>query len=157
MRRGVMAAALALLLGACGSGGDPGGSTSGPDTGTSDGQGVEFAKCMRDNGVDVPDQGPDGGKLGALAGADRSNPAFKDALAACEEHLPGGGDLSTSDPERLERLREFAKCMREHGVDMPDPDPSGAKLGGAGKLDRDSPAFKAALEACQDKLPELIR
>ncbi|WP_433270322.1 hypothetical protein ACQPZF_09430 [Actinosynnema sp. CS-041913] len=153
MERGVLAVALALLLGACGSGG----ATSAPPTSTAESPGVEFARCMRDNGVDMPDPGPDDGKLGALAGADRGSPAFKGAMDACKQFLPGGGDLSNLDPQEMDRLREFAKCMRENGVDLPDPDPSGGKLGGMGQVDRSSPAFQAAVEACEDKLPELVR
>src|SRR3954463_5534922 len=34
-----------------------------------------------------------------------------------------------------DKMREFAKCMREHGVDMPDPKPAGDGKGMAVALD----------------------
>jgi hypothetical protein len=50
--------------------------------------------------------------------------------------------------EELDKMRQQAKCMREHGIDMPDPDPTGkggVSLGGPA----DDPAkFEAAAKAC---------
>ena len=50
----------------------------------------------------------------------------------------------------------FAQCMREHGVDIPDP--QFGEGGGAGLRLRSSnpndPKFREAEEACRDKLPE---
>jgi hypothetical protein len=49
--------------------------------------------------------------------------------------------------------------MREHGIDVPDPDPNGGGLvikkgsGGADTFNPDDPAFQAAHKACEDKLP----
>ncbi|CCH29087.1 hypothetical protein ABZ816_36120 [Actinosynnema sp. NPDC047251] len=152
MRRVMAVVACALLLGACA----PDTAEQAAPSSTAADQGVRFAQCMRDNGVDVPDPGPDAGKLGGLAGVDRDDPAFTPAMAACKQHLPGGGDLSSLDPAQLDKLRAFAGCMREHGVEMPDPDPNGGKPDLSG-VDRTGPAFQAAFEACQDKLPELVR
>ena len=58
-----------------------------------------------------------------------------------------------------ETMLEFAACMREHGVDMPDPDFSGggARMqfrAGAGGVDPESPTFQKAQEACQEILEE---
>ena len=58
-----------------------------------------------------------------------------------------------------ETMLEFASCMREHGVDMPDPDFSGggARMqfrAGAGGVDPESPTFQKAQEACQEILEE---
>ena len=58
-----------------------------------------------------------------------------------------------------ETMLEFASCMREHGVDMPDPDFSGggARMqfrAGAGGVDPESPTFQKAQEACQEILQE---
>lgn len=152
--RGVMAAvACAVLLGACA---PEQAERAAPSGTTAADQGVLFAQCMREHGVDVPDPGPDAGTLGGVAGVDRNDPAVEPAMAACKEHLPGGGDLSTLDPSQTDKLREFAGCMREHGVDMPDPDPNSGKPDNGG-FDRTGPAFRDALRACEDKLPELVR
>jgi hypothetical protein len=45
-------------------------------------------------------------------------------------------------------MRKQAKCMREHGVDMPDPDPTGKggmRIGGPGD---DPKKFEEAAKAC---------
>jgi hypothetical protein len=118
----------------------------------------EFVDCMRDNGIDLPDPEPDGNggfDFGmADAGVDRTSPAFREAIQACRDKLPGGGDLNLDDPEVQAQMQEFAQCMRDNGVDVPDPEPGGGFGGSLGDLDPSSPAVKAALEACQDKLPQ---
>jgi hypothetical protein len=58
--------------------------------------------------------------------------------------------------EQKQKLLEFAQCMRDHGVDFPDPtfDDSGGglqvQMGGPG-MDPDSPGFKAASDACSNE------
>ena len=48
------------------------------------------------------------------------------AHEACQPLMADAvGDFEPPDPEELERMQEqmleFAECMREHGVDFPDP------------------------------------
>ncbi|MCE7007695.1 hypothetical protein LWC34_33465 [Kibdelosporangium philippinense] len=150
MRRIITAISLLVLLGACGSNGSAA-PTSLPAEPTDQLQ--QFAKCMRDNGIDVPDPAPDGGWDEAKI--DRDSPAFKKATEACKQFLPGGGDLSKLDPELIEQMRQMTQCLRDNGVDVPDPDPNSPDLGiGALQgIDRDSPAVKKAMEACKDKIP----
>ncbi|WP_033341609.1 hypothetical protein [Catenuloplanes japonicus] len=55
-------------------------------------------------------------------------------------------------PQTLEDYRlAFSACMREHGMNMPDPD-----AGGGIQLDTggDQAAFQTAAEACQSELGE---
>jgi hypothetical protein len=88
---------------------------------------------------------------------------MEQAMQACEQYLPAG-KLATPDPATMEAFRQYAQCMREHGVDIPDPDagggggfsvrkggPSGGTTGGG--ISPDDPAFQAADQACADKLP----
>ncbi len=116
----------------------------------------QFAQCMRDHGVDVPDPGSDSGGSVRITTSEGSQATA--AMQACQRLLPAG-KLATPDPQQVEQLRQYAQCMRDHGVDMADPDPNGglniSKTGGAGpgRFDPDDPAFKAADEACADKLP----
>ncbi|MEU4447175.1 hypothetical protein AB0K14_37510 [Actinosynnema sp. NPDC050801] len=157
MRFSIVPVLLALALTGCGTvGAAPSAPPSSSAAMSQEDRLREFARCMRDNGVDVPDPEP-GGKPGGFGKVDRTDPDFERAREACRELLPGGGDLSKLDPEQLDRLREFTRCMRDNGVDVPDPDPNGGKMSGLGKVDRDSPAFRAALDACRDKLPVLGR
>ena len=69
-------------------------------------------------------------------------------LSAC------GGEKSsssTSQDEARDAGLKFARCMREHGVDMPDPKVGGDGGGIAATLDPEqmnAPAFKRAEKAC---------
>ncbi|GAB3941240.1 hypothetical protein GCM10029976_060220 [Kribbella albertanoniae] len=91
-----------------------------------------------------------------LAGIDPAlvnSPAFKTALAACKDLIPGGVRGSEAPADQTKYL-EFAKCMRSNGLpDFPDPKP-GSKDGmfGGGAVDRNNPAFKKAAEACSHVL-----
>ena len=169
MRKLVAAMAVLLLLGGCGSpdgDGDgvasAGGNSAQPPPagetrrGSTADQLQQYAKCMRDNGVDVPDPAADG-TFGGGAGnkIDRDSPAFTKAMDACKQHLPGGGDLSTLDPELIDQLRKVTQCLRDNGVDVPDPDPSSPTLGmdRLRDVDQNSPVVRKAMEACKDKIP----
>ena len=126
---------------------------------------LAFAKCMRENGVDVPD--PQTGENGLIRiapnaggpgdGMSPDSPAFRKADAACRKHLTAGGE--PPDAETQAKLRDafvrYARCMRERGVDVPDPTAEGGLvLGrGAGGIDPQSPSFRTADEACRDLLP----
>jgi hypothetical protein len=156
-------AALALVSG-CGGDSDKGGvatvggGSAAPTASASadPDQGRKFAQCMRDNGVpDFPDPGPDGQMLGEDFDRKKlASEAGLKAYQACRDLSPNGGERTELDPAQQEQLREWAACMRENGIDMPDPNPNtGGFLGLGGELpfDPDDPKFKAAMEACQDK------
>jgi hypothetical protein len=180
LRAGVAAAlavvAVAAVLAACGGGsGGEGVATAGDNgagpvvtggdnragTAAPSGSGVPagdltaFARCLRDNGVDVSDPAPATGRL-EFGPARRADPqAFQRAIQQCRHLMPAGALGAQLSPEQIEQLRQFAQCMREHGVDLPDPDPNAANLfgGGLAGIDRTSPAFRAAFDACRDRLP----
>jgi hypothetical protein len=64
-------------------------------------------------------------------------------------------------------MLEFAQCMREHGIDMPDPQQGGGiriqrnsdgnVTNGEGVIDPESPEFQAAEEACRPILGDDVR
>jgi ABC-type glycerol-3-phosphate transport system substrate-binding protein len=61
--------------------------------------------------------------------------ASTQGIASLQEGTTAGDDSSTTttaavDPEQA--VLDFAACMREHGVDMPDPDINSAG-GGSGR------------------------
>jgi hypothetical protein len=106
----------------------------------------EFTKCMRDHGVDMPEPNADGHiEMRAEAGAADGDKMQK-ADEACKSLLPNGGKPKQMSPEDLDKARATAKCMREHGVDMPDPDPNSPgmtiNLGGDGDKDKVDKAMK---------------
>jgi hypothetical protein len=125
------------------------GSTATSETGTSDeAKAAEWRKCMREHGVDIADP-PDTGIIKA------NQPGVQDAVEACKALSPvsGGEPTQAVDEKTLAQTREYYKCMREHGVDIPDPDakpdPSQAPPVGS----PDDPVFAAAIAACKDKQP----
>jgi hypothetical protein len=156
-----LALALALCvvgLVACGGGGSGSGTGSsgaggGESASVEEGR-LEFAECMRAHGVEMEDPKP--GQSIDVGGD--NDPTTKKALAACNGKLGGGQELTSGEDEELkEGALAFSECMRDEGIDMGDP-----KFLGRGKflldiagLDTESPAFKAAQEACQSKMPEL--
>jgi hypothetical protein len=152
-------AACALTLAACGGGSDSGGGTS---PAARDEAGLEFASCMREHGVDMPDPEPGGGILigGPGSKVDPSSPVTKRAMAACQGKIEAAAPKPTpgQEEELKEQALSFAQCMREHGVDMPDPKiATGGKLQmtAPGHVEASSPAFRAAQKACQGEMPGL--
>jgi hypothetical protein len=164
----------ALLLASCGSGSTA--SSAGGGDQPDDEAALEFAQCMREHGVDVPDPQPGEGPItfGSTRGPGEgkgpttesagplSDPQGREAFEACQDKL-GDAAPDISEEERQEMqdaALRFAQCMREHGVDMPDPQFQDGPGGGilmrldAGNVDTDSPVFQQAQEACQDELPK---
>jgi hypothetical protein len=114
--------------------------------------GRKFAQCMRDHGVDMPDPDPNGG--GGLRKLSRNtNPdTLSKALDACRSVAPQALQ-NPDDPKVQEAFRKFAKCMRDHGVDVPDPDPALGGLGfPSGTFSTADPAFGKGFEACKSNL-----
>jgi hypothetical protein len=137
---------------ACGGGG----SGSGAEGGSEEEAALEFTECLRAHGVEVEDPKP--GQKNIEVG-NSSDPASKKALTACNGKLgTAGQELSSEEQEDFrEGALALAQCLREQGIDMGDPEflgPGKFHLDIAG-IDTNSPAFKAAQEACADKLPEL--
>jgi len=92
---------------------------------------LEYAECMRDNGIDMPDpEFEEGGGVSigigsADGGIDPESEEFQAAEEECrpilEEARP---DVQLSPEEQAEmqdRLVAMAECMRARGHDMPDP------------------------------------
>jgi hypothetical protein len=131
---------------------------------------LKWAKCMREHGVDVPDpkfdrQGRGTFRVGGPgSGVDPRSERFQNAREACGSPFGNAGPPELSEEDRAalqESLLEFAKCMREHGIDMPDPqfgEGGGGVFGFGGpgfKVDPESPRFQEAQKACAPILQEL--
>lgn len=120
----------------------------------------QFAQCMREQGIDMPDPEVDGnGGIDLNVGGEgKADPQKVDAaMAKCKQYLPNGGEPQRPDPAQVEQMRQFAKCMREHGIaDFPDPDDSGAMRiqGSPGSdINPNDAKFKAAQQACERYAP----
>ena len=170
--------AASLAMSGCGSGDAADGAGAAPATTRSfEDAMVNYSACMRDHGVDMPDptfadSGDGGGKMsiavplagGASGGGPAGGPddtAFKAAAEACQSIMDEAQQnmpkLSAEDEAKMrDQALKFAQCMREHGVDMPDPtfDSAGASsvvIKGDGQQGPppDTDAFNEAATACQ--------
>jgi len=117
---------------------------------------VKFAECMREQGVDMPDPKTDGPTKFKVGGDSGISPEeFEDASEACEKYREDiRPNLSEEEQaEFKEQALEHARCMREHGIDFPDPKFSaegGAEIElrrGSG-VDPEDPEFQAAEKEC---------
>jgi hypothetical protein len=126
-------------------------------------QAVAYAACVRAHGVpNFPEPqistSPSGGSVKqAVPASIGGNPKFKSAQQACRKLLPGGGPghQAALTPAQQEQYLKAAACIRSHGVpNFPDPTFSG---GGVHiehqNLNESSPAFKAAVHACESLIP----
>ena len=168
--RGALAlCALALAASACGGsasnddgvatlgGRGDGGSSSSKDQDPQEAL-LRYARCMRANGVDVPDprRDADGGMvMEGGPGGGGVDPDFEEADEECRHLLPERGEGPQLSPEQQDALEEaelaYADCMRDQGVDYPDPDFSGGGAViriGEGGVDPTDPEFGAADEKC---------
>ena len=122
---------------------------------------MKFAQCMRDNGIDMPDPEVQAGggvrvRAGQGSNINPNDEKFQAALQKCRSLLPNGGVPPTLGPEELEQQQKFAACMREHGVDFPDPDPATGRvrvMASGGAIDPNSQTFRDAMAACQHLRP----
>jgi hypothetical protein len=163
---GVVAGAIAFAAG-CGGGStmdEPPPSGSSPPAGGAAGDAggpgfygapdrmLKLAGCLRDRGFDVAD--PDARGRMVIPDAVANAPGFRDAQAACSRKLGSGGTAPGSAAAGTEAALRFARCMRSHGVNVPDPDPNapGIAIGGPG-MNPNDPKVQEAVQACQKLLP----
>jgi hypothetical protein len=85
------------------------------------------------------------------------------AQQACQSFLDKvRANMPPPDPAQEEEMKQkalaFAQCMRDHGIDMPDPEISTdskggvmVRQGGAG-IDPSSPGFEDASQTCQKQV-----
>jgi hypothetical protein len=163
------AAALAAACGGAPGPAIPAASSSASPSAASGGYSAFFA-CMRQHGISVPDPTPSSpGTVGQWVDQQSAqNGEFDRVAVACQSQLPASdpnshpaNDLPTA--QELEQDRAYAVCMRAHGIQMSDPDRTGSMDIG-GRLEHASkaqveadPVYKAADQACKDKLPAAER
>jgi hypothetical protein len=123
---------------------------------------LDFARCMRDNGVNMADPTVDANgnlRLHLATGADRPSDAeLQKARDACQQYLQGAAQGGSREDRTKfqDALLQYAQCMRKNGYDLPDPDFSRQGLGfDPAAVDRDDPAFKKANAVCRGYLSGL--
>jgi hypothetical protein len=132
---------------------------------------AEFAECMRENGVEDfedPQVDSDGRiEIGVGSGdgplSNEDAETIDAAMEACQDLLPRGdgpAQISEEDQAALQdALVEYAECMREHGIDMPDPEfaGDGGFLQQIGEgIDPGSEEFQEADEVCRPALEDAM-
>ncbi|MGW3151736.1 hypothetical protein ACWDG1_45490 [Streptomyces sp. NPDC001177] len=153
----------ALTLTACSSSGDDGGVAS-ADKGKSAATAqpsksadareaqLKYAQCMRENGVDVKDPDP-GQPLRVTGSGGPGKNTLEEAAKKCRKYMQNAapGDADANDSKAHDQMVKFAQCMRENGVDIPDPKPGeGLKM----QVPQGSQAkTQAAQKKCQKYLP----
>jgi hypothetical protein len=156
----LLAASASLALTACGGSSPSKAASSSPQDAM-----LKFARCMRQHGVNFPD--PTGS--GPVSIHITNPQAFDAAQNACAKYR-AAGEKSISPAQRAQfqdRALQFARCMRAHGVNVPDPQttgnggaisihkqvgPGGPTGPSSGGPDPSSPTFQAAQKACQSLL-----
>jgi hypothetical protein len=155
---------------------------------------LNYAKCMRAHGVNIPDpqfdsngrpifnrggsgtggtgstNGGQGGGRGFFFGpgdrngeANPQNSTFQKARQACQKYADAFRSAFQLNPQQQAQLQKnllaFAKCMRENGVDFPDPtfDSNGRPQFGAGgnsslRQTLQSAVGQKALQTCRSKV-----
>jgi hypothetical protein len=122
---------------------------------------IAWARCMRERGIQVEDPKVDeNGRLqlqiGPGAGSiDRTSPAFREAANACRPLLQNAIEPPTEEEQEAlqDSLLQFARCMRQNGVNVPDPKFEGGGGGGLFQsVDPDDPDFQRAADECREHL-----
>jgi hypothetical protein len=164
----VLFGSLAIGLTACGASGSASGSTN-SSSGAQFQARLNYAKCMRSHGIDIPDPTAGGGPAGGVQAFKRLD-AYPQAKVQAAQQACGsyqrqafGNDNQTPAQRaaRRQQLVKFAECMRAHGINIPDPTPG--QGGGFGirqalrSIDFNSPAFKTATNACRGVAPPFFR
>ena len=126
---------------------------------------LNYARCMREHGVDVPDPTFESGGPVGQAGPDEDTPpdTLRQADRACETYKPEFEPPALSEDEQQEfndAARANSRCMREHGIEN-FPDPTIDEEGRAevmikedSGIDPNDPDFREAEEACKDTMPK---
>jgi hypothetical protein len=170
IRGGLLVIVIAVGVSACGSSATSSTSASGSTNNPARYQArLNLAKCLRGQGLNVPDPSPNAGPAGgggvfrSLANLPQSQ--VQSAMTACKQYVAAAFPRLNLSPAQQAQFRaefvKFAECMRSHGVNVPDPSTStGGGFGlrrAFGSVDRNSPVFRSALAACQSLRPRFGR
>ena len=157
----LVALAATVSLVACGAEEDPSKPTSAQSQEAKNRKAMlDMAKCMRDNGVDMPDPQFSAGRVTQRMDKPTNPDVMRKAEQACAKYRAQikAPDMSDAQKEEFKKAAlANARCMREHGIDFPDPTfdaNGGAQVRLEGKrLNPDSPKFQAAQKACAKTMP----
>jgi hypothetical protein len=167
---GLVLGLLAVGVAGCGGGGKSGGvaSLGGDDQPTSTTnaggsgsggydlpQALVFTRCMRQHGYDMPDPQIEGNNVGLQLPNYQGQraPKFQAAWQACRRYAPNGGQPESPSAEDRQQALTFARCMRQHGINLPDPRITADDVDQQGPpgMRKDDPRLRAAEQACAQR------
>jgi len=160
--------AASLLLAACGGSDSPSNAAASEQSREQEAETklADFAKCMREHGVNAETAtGPGGGQgIKIRPGSGGGGPqAMEAAQKACARYRPEPKPLNLSPQQKVEReeaVQKFARCMREHGIEVKASAAGGGiqiaihHSASSGEPNPESPAFQQAQSTCQKLLPK---
>ena len=136
-------------------------------TGPGAGRFKALRECLQKNGITLPrrtpgQRPPGGGFLGGGAGGQQlpagvTRAQYEAAVKKCGgAAFVGAGDRIRS-PASKQALAKFAACMRQNGVNVPEPSTSGGPIFNTKGLNTASTQFKAAETKCSADLRGAFR
>jgi hypothetical protein len=153
---------LAATGGLTACGGSSSTQTPGTSQGTEQQQGVaaltQFAACARTHGIPVPDPNAQGEISGSqqLKRQYQNTPQGQATLKACGSYLKRAAtQLTRANTQQARQATLLAvRCMRAHGIPIPDPGPTGQiNPVAAASINQASPQFQQAEQACAHLIP----
>ena len=158
-RPALAAVAAGLALTACGASDVPGvaslaGNHSSPSPGSqasAEQMRLRWAQCMRQHGVNVSD--PNGSGDVSISGTSKS--AAQAAFGACQKYQQGTQHGAPLSQAHMDQLLHFAQCMRQHGINVSDPQQNGngVTMHLPQGVSKSSPQLQAAQHACERYMP----
>jgi hypothetical protein len=118
---------------------------------------VKFASCMRAHGVSqFPDpKNPGGFPEATIKRLNDSAPGYAEAHSQCDPLLQNAGAPTRAESaSTLVNAVKVAKCMRAHGVNMPDPSlqPNGQLEFSMANVNINAPNFDKVGDICEKKV-----
>jgi ABC-type glycerol-3-phosphate transport system substrate-binding protein len=157
--------AASLVLAACG-GSSPASSAASNEQSNEETRAADFAKCLREHGINAESTVGPGGGGGLKVTPDKAGGGpqqMEAAQKACQRYQPKARRVNLSPQQKIEQeeaVQKFAKCMREHGIKVETSTAGGGvqirthvQAGAEGGPNPESPAFQSAQQACQKLLP----
>ncbi|HEY4429355.1 MAG TPA: hypothetical protein VGN08_14230 [Solirubrobacteraceae bacterium] len=158
-----LAALASCVVAACGGSSSP--SSSASQQATNEAKAVKFAQCLREHGLAAETAKAPGGAGPALklSGGGGGTPINKQsveaAMTACKRYRPTEQGPKLTPAERAARVDQtykFARCMREHGINVKTETSGGGNSVGIqlqGGTGPGNPGFEAAQKACEKYMP----
>ena len=155
--------AASALLTACGSSSTSSNGSAGGSNHASkqENSRLQFSKCMREHGVEIPESSAGGAPSAGLVNTPQST--LTAAANACRQYATGavGAAATRNSAQLTDTIVRFAACMRQNGVSIPDPTwvggqrPAGVRT--AGRAGAPEPGLRCREQQVQEPAPERRR